>query len=121
VGYGIPQEAQGDHHRHARKASARLQTNSAGSPSKPAAITDGRTLAAARDRRLTKGRGAWRHDLAPSPADVVRSTGFTSAYSGRATTAPVEWTPERVEADTAFAEGERIRLSIESPRDGYLY
>ena len=33
----------------------------------------------------------------------------------------VEWTPERVEADTAFTEGERIRLSIESPRDGYLY
>jgi hypothetical protein len=38
------------------------------------------------------------------------------------TAAPaVEWTPERVEADTAFADGERIRLSIESPRDGYLY
>jgi hypothetical protein len=33
----------------------------------------------------------------------------------------VEWTPERVEADTIFAPGERVRLSIESPRDGYLY
>src|SRR5687767_6550434 len=33
----------------------------------------------------------------------------------------MEWTPERVEADTSFTEGERIRLSIESPRDGYLY
>ncbi|MGH9937906.1 MAG: DUF4384 domain-containing protein [Blastocatellia bacterium] len=32
-----------------------------------------------------------------------------------------EWTPERVEADTVFAPGERVRLGIESPRDGYLY
>jgi len=33
----------------------------------------------------------------------------------------VEWTPERVEADTIFAPGERVRLGIESPRNGYLY
>jgi hypothetical protein len=33
----------------------------------------------------------------------------------------VEWTPERVEADTTFASGERVRLGVESPRDGYLY
>jgi hypothetical protein len=32
-----------------------------------------------------------------------------------------EWTPERVEADTVFAPGDRVRLGIESPRDGYLY
>jgi hypothetical protein len=32
-----------------------------------------------------------------------------------------EWTPERVEAETAFATGERVRLSIESSRAGYLY
>ena len=32
-----------------------------------------------------------------------------------------EWTPERVEAETVFATGDRVRLSIESPRDGYLY
>lgn len=32
-----------------------------------------------------------------------------------------EWTPERVEAETAFAAGERVRLSIESSRGGYLY
>src|SRR5262249_34370057 len=28
---------------------------------------------------------------------------------------------ERVEADTIFAPGERVRLGVESPRDGYLY
>jgi hypothetical protein len=32
-----------------------------------------------------------------------------------------EWTPERVEAGTIFTTGERIRLSIESSRPGFLY
>jgi hypothetical protein len=36
-------------------------------------------------------------------------------------TETVEWTPERVEAETPFAAGDRVRLSIESPRAGYLY
>jgi hypothetical protein len=34
---------------------------------------------------------------------------------------PTQWIPERVEADTPLAVGERVRLSIESPRSGYLY
>jgi hypothetical protein len=36
-------------------------------------------------------------------------------------TESIEWTPERVEAETPFATGDRVRLSIESPRAGYLY
>ncbi len=32
-----------------------------------------------------------------------------------------EWTPVRVESDTLFAPGDRVRLSFESPRTGYLY
>lgn len=32
-----------------------------------------------------------------------------------------ELVPERVEADTIFREGDQLRLSIESPRAGYLY
>jgi hypothetical protein len=32
-----------------------------------------------------------------------------------------EWTPQRIEADTPLRIGERVRLSIESPRAGYLY
>jgi hypothetical protein len=32
-----------------------------------------------------------------------------------------EWTPERVEAGTTFTAGEPVRLSIESPRTGFLY
>jgi hypothetical protein len=32
-----------------------------------------------------------------------------------------EWTPQRIEADTPLQVGERVRISIESPRAGYLY
>ncbi|MGH9194817.1 MAG: DUF4384 domain-containing protein, partial [Acidimicrobiia bacterium] len=32
-----------------------------------------------------------------------------------------EWTPERIEAQTPLMLGERVRLSIESSRSGYLY
>ncbi len=32
-----------------------------------------------------------------------------------------EWTPQRIEADTPLKVGERVRISIESPRAGYLY
>lgn len=33
----------------------------------------------------------------------------------------VAWTPVRVDSDTVFSLGDRVRLSFESPRDGYLY
>ena len=32
-----------------------------------------------------------------------------------------EFTPERIEADTLLAEGQRVRVSIETARTGYLY
>jgi hypothetical protein len=32
-----------------------------------------------------------------------------------------EWLPERLEVDTPLSRGDRVRLSIESPRAGYLY
>jgi hypothetical protein len=32
-----------------------------------------------------------------------------------------EWTPERIEADTPLKVSERVRISVESPRAGYLY
>jgi len=34
---------------------------------------------------------------------------------------PAEWTPERIEADTPLNIGDRVRLTIESPRPGFLY
>jgi hypothetical protein len=33
----------------------------------------------------------------------------------------VEWTAERIEAGTPLNEGDRVRISIESPTAGYLY
>ncbi len=36
-------------------------------------------------------------------------------------TASEEWLPSRVAADTRFSEGDRVRLSIEGARNGYLY
>jgi len=33
----------------------------------------------------------------------------------------VQWTPQRVEAGTPLSLGDRVRVSVESPRDGYLY
>jgi hypothetical protein len=32
-----------------------------------------------------------------------------------------DWIPKRVEADIKFREGDTLRISIESPRNGYLY
>ena len=32
-----------------------------------------------------------------------------------------QWVSKRVEADSEFREGDRLRISIESPRPGYLY
>lgn len=34
---------------------------------------------------------------------------------------PAEWTPERIEADTPLNIGDRVRLTVESPRPGFLY
>jgi hypothetical protein len=31
------------------------------------------------------------------------------------------WVPERVEGETMFREGDHVRISVESPRAGYLY
>ena len=36
-------------------------------------------------------------------------------------TKSAEWSAERLEADTRIREGERVRVSIESPSTGYLY
>jgi len=35
--------------------------------------------------------------------------------------AQTQWTPERIEADTPLKVGDRVRISIEAPRTGYLY
>ncbi len=57
----------------------------------------------------------WR--LRPSlPNDTSRR--ITQKKSG---TAQQEWVPERIEAETPLVEGDKVRVSIESPDAGYLY
>jgi len=51
----------------------------------------------------------------------VKVGGTTTRAFIREKTTSSGWIPERVEADTTFREGDRVRLSIESPRPGYLY
>jgi len=41
---------------------------------------------------------------------LIREDGATS-----------EWIPERIESETLLRAGDRVRISIESPRDGYIY
>jgi hypothetical protein len=75
-------------------------------------VTKGRPSSAAADPKL--GITIWR--LRPVTANdsgarvLVREKGKVA-----------EWVPERVEADTMFREGDHVRLTIESPRVGYLY
>ncbi|HXD33157.1 MAG TPA: DUF4384 domain-containing protein [Pyrinomonadaceae bacterium] len=57
----------------------------------------------------------WR--LRPSSAEDDRDARVL--VMEKAQTKP--WTPQRIEADTLLRIGERVRISIESPRAGYLY
>jgi hypothetical protein len=54
----------------------------------------------------------------PGPADTQDSRLLLQEEDDRNRT---EWTPERVESETTFAEGDRVRLTVESPRAGFLY
>ena len=65
------------------------------------------------------GVTVWR--LRPSKASDSSESRLLIQETESQRTETVEWTPERVEADTPFAAGDRVRLSIESPRAGYLY
>lgn len=56
----------------------------------------------------------WR--LRPAQA---RDTG--ARMLGREKDKPAEWIPQRIEADTPLHEGDHVRMTIESPRAGYLY
>jgi Domain of unknown function (DUF4384) len=61
------------------------------------------------------GVTVWR--LRPAQSADTGTPQLERDQSG-ATTA---WIPERVAADTSLRPGERVRISIESPRDGYIY
>jgi hypothetical protein len=59
----------------------------------------------------------WR--LRPSVATDDKEVRLFSHEKGKSQ--PVEWTPERIEAETPLSAAEHVRLSIEAPSTGYLY
>ncbi|HJP93391.1 MAG TPA: DUF4384 domain-containing protein [Pyrinomonadaceae bacterium] len=63
--------------------------------------------------KLQVGVTIWKLEPAGSP-NAERS-GFGSHWNRD------DWTSRRVEADVKFRKGDTLRISIESPRDGYLY
>lgn len=73
---------------------------------------------AARQRDAVVGVTVWR--LRPSrPADEVRE--LVHGPSQQSPDEEASLTAERMEADTVLDEDGRVRVSIESPRAGYLY
>lgn len=68
-----------------------------------------------------------RYRLASSNGDSARTEFATESQLGltfwkmRPLDDGTRWIAERVEADTEFKDGDYLRLTIESPRTGYLY
>jgi hypothetical protein len=102
--------------------SARPKSQAAGPPQGPR-VYKSATATAAADTAATPGAAAesvvgitvWR--LRPSGSADDKEARLLEHEGTRET----EWTPERVGSETALREGDRVRLSIEVPRDGYLY
>lgn len=85
-------------------------------PSSPAQNTAAQNQAAEQTDGEMIGLTIWRL-RAPRADDSKESRLLLIEGSNKKT----ELTPERVEADTVFRPGDQLRLTIESPRDGYLY
>lgn len=61
----------------------------------------------------------WR--LRPAPAGAAEKQEAEARLLIRESNQTSEWIPERIEMDTPLHTGDRVRLSIESPRAGFLY
>ena len=87
----------------------------AASPRYKLVSSDGRFAASGPGSELRQlGVTIWR--LRPA---VKTDTGARLLVQDGAET--MEWTPERVSANGTLTEGDRVRVSIESPQTGYLY
>ncbi len=77
-------------------------------------------LASAATKQLGRGKlqigvTIWKLEAGTAgSSNAIRSA--SGSYWNRA-----DWIPKRVEADVKFREGDTLRISIESPRAGYLY
>ena len=85
-------------------AASKKKTDPAPAPPKPGAPAEAREV----------GVTLWR--LRPA-TETDTGPGFQVLQAGKM----VVLTPERIEGTAPVALGEHVRLSIESPRDGYLY
>jgi hypothetical protein len=102
----VPQEfVQARHGKSSANATAKYKLIS--SDGKPATIGNG---AEARELGVT----IWRL----RPATKTDTGARLLVQEGAEST---EWTPERVAANATLTEGDRVRVSIESPQTGYLY
>jgi Domain of unknown function (DUF4384) len=86
-------------------------------PKKPPATYRRATTATKRtgQRQLQVGVTIWKFEPG-SAASTSGERSVTGSYWNKA-----DWIPKRVEADIKFRQGDALRISIESPRDGYLY
>lgn len=66
-------------------------------------------------RQLQVGVTIWKFEPATAGSFNAQRSASESYWSRR------DWIPRRVEADAKFHKGDSLRISIESPRDGYLY
>jgi hypothetical protein len=99
-----------------RRATPKKTTANAASKNSPAQNTTAQNQAAESAEGEMIGLTIWR--LRPVRANDGKDARLLVIDESSKV---AEWTPERVEADTVFALNDRVRLSIESPRDGYLY
>ena len=86
-------------------------------PKKPPSTYRPTTAATKQSRqaKLQVGVTIWKLEPATEGSLNVERSASGSYWNAR------DWIPRRVEADVAFREGDHLRISIESPRDGYLY
>ena len=97
-------------------------SGASGAPGAPAApAAPGAPAAPAEDKTPGEfiGITVWR--LRPAASSDNQDSRLLLQEEDKEKSGNIEWLPERVEADTPFAPGDRVRLSIESPRTGYLY
>lgn len=83
----------------------------------PTSKPDSPKVASTSPSRLTIGVTAWRL----RPAKVSDDKAVRLLERTDDTDSQRELTPERIDLDTPLEEGQKIRLSIEVPRSGYLY
>ncbi|MBM3726809.1 MAG: DUF4384 domain-containing protein [Acidobacteria bacterium] len=102
----------------APKPAARpIRYKPAPAPPAPVAVIPGLTQASATSRPEVLGLTFWRLRRASALDDPNTRLLILDEDSKD----EIAYIPERVEADTPLAEGDRVRVTVEVPRTGYLY